>query len=50
MRIRQEKKNQKDMTYEKEIEELNKFYNITEDLKNIEEKEKETEKIHYEEK
>merc|ERR1712106_421281 len=36
MRIHQEKK---DMTYEREIEELKKFYNIAEDLKNIEAKE-----------
>merc|ERR1739840_33165 len=39
MRIHQEKKDHKDMTYKKEIEELKKFYNITEDLKNIEAKE-----------
>ena len=36
MRIHQEKK---DMTYEKEIEELKEFYNIKEDLKNIEKRE-----------
>ena len=36
MRIHQEKK---DMTYEREIEELKKIYNIAEDLKNIEAKE-----------
>ena len=39
MRIHQEKKDHKDMTYKKEIEELKKIYNITEDLKNIEAKE-----------
>ena len=39
MRIHQEKKDQKDMTYEKEIEELKKIYNTAEDLKNIEAKE-----------
>merc|ERR1712008_442016 len=33
MRIHQEKK---DMTYEKEIKELKEYYNIKEDLKNIE--------------
>ena len=36
MRIHQEKKN---MTYEKEIEELKNIYNIKENLKNVEAKE-----------
>merc|ERR1712008_466722 len=48
MRIHQEKK---DMTYEKEIKELKEYYNIKEDLKNIEKREgKKRKKTHHKEK